>query len=334
MRPTEVRDAGRPAPLGLSRSALLASVMTVLLLATSIAPFGPGWEVFYLAFVVATAVMVRTAPVAPGSLLRRRARRRLLVVLIALIAASLALATEVGPAPERITPWCLVALVLLDLALGRATGRVAAAPDSAVDEREEQLRNRVHRQSYYMIGLLLGGGVLVASCASFTTRRWIWDAMHGGLPFAVAQVMFFLPAMTLAWQEPDGTVPDAAAPPVSRRCAAAPPVLGVASLVPLVLSVSIALAPVRVMATSSAAPSSKPGEHCVAVHSRVTVGWAIRAVIPLDGLACAGGTRAYQAYCFHRGDAHPGTADCALATTLRCSRLNRPDGTLSFTDSS
>jgi hypothetical protein len=264
-------------------------------------------------------------------LLRRRTIRRLLVVPIALIAAIMALSTEVGPVPEAITPWCLVALVLLDLALGRATGRVAAAADSAVDEREEQLRNRVHRHSYFMFGLLLGGGILVASCASFATRHWIWDAFHGGLPFALAQVMFFLPAMTLAWQEPDSTVPDPPARPVSRRGAAATAMVGVAVLVPLVLSASIALAPVRLVSTSSVTPSSKPGEQCVTVHSRLTVGWAIGAVIPVDGLACADGTRAYEEYGFNKSDCHPSTTDGAIVTTLRCSRVNGSDGAMSFT---
>jgi hypothetical protein len=327
MRPTESNPA---APFGLSLSALVALVMAVLLVVAITVPFGLGWEVFYLAFVGATALMVRKAPAAPGSLLRLRTPRRALVGLIALIAAVMTLATQSGPAPYAIIPGSLVALGLLDVALGRATRRVAAAADSAVDEREEQIRNRVHRESFWILALVLGG-VLLTNCASFATRRWIWDAFHGGLPLALAQLVFFLPAMTLAWHEPDIVAPESAGRRRSWRTTAAAAMMGVALVVPLLLSATIVLVPVRAKATSSADPSSKPGEHCVIIQARTTVGWGMGAVIPLDGLACADGTRAYESYGFNQSDCHLVTTDFAVATTTRCSRETGPDGTMRFT---
>ena len=149
MQRAEIGHDATRHPFGLSRASLVTAAVVVLLGAKVILPFG-GWETFYVPFAFATVLVVRSVPAAPGSLLRRQATRRALVTVLGVACLGLVLATPIGPAPTGVIPWLMLVVVLVNVALGQATRRIAAAPDDAVDEREEQVRNRVHRDAYWL----------------------------------------------------------------------------------------------------------------------------------------------------------------------------------------
>ena len=115
-------------------------------------------------------------------------------------------------------PVLLLLLVLLDIALGRATQRLATAADRTVDERQEALRNRAHRLAYWTFAGLVGGTLAIAQVASPLTRSWVAGALtSGGAGVAFGELLFVLPGMVLAWLEPDHLAPESAAPGLSGR---------------------------------------------------------------------------------------------------------------------
>src|SRR5258708_13747530 len=82
--------------------------------------------------------------------------------------------------------------------LGRATQRVASAPDEIVDERQEALRNRAYGIAYWILAAAVLPIVIIPQAAGPDSRQWLQDALRHGGPPAFFQLLFFLPAMVFA----------------------------------------------------------------------------------------------------------------------------------------
>jgi len=182
----------------------------------------------YLALVLVTASVMRGVRHGPGGWLAQRLVRRCLVVLILGVCVVL---TAVPPLPKPSPTtasgpgpivFLFLVLVGLNIALGRATQRIAAAPDSAVDERQEALRNRAHTIAYVIYATVVGGTAVIADMASSNSRAWLEGSLSTGGGFiTLLELLFVLPAMVLAFidtgpvsREPLDQVRD-------RTCAAA-----------------------------------------------------------------------------------------------------------------
>ncbi len=156
----------------------------------------------YLVLALATAKALRSVRTEPGSWLGRRSVRRHLVVALAADCGALMASTVWQPAlgPALVL---VIVLVLLDVALGRATQRLATASDKLLDERQQALRDRAHRLAYWILAMAVGGTIAVADVATPQSRAWLENALTFGGMVVFLQLLFVLPAMTLAWLEPD-----------------------------------------------------------------------------------------------------------------------------------
>lgn len=288
----------------------------------------------YLLFILATAFVVRSVAVEPGAWLGLRVVRRGLVIVIALI--TLDFLNMRATDYINVGTGLLVLLALGDLALGRATRRIATADADRIDERQEALRNRAHRIAYAILAISVGLVVFVAEVATPGTRRWLADAMSGGAFVTFIQLVFFLPAMVIAWIEPD-RIGDEDAPRMrNTRAGFAYGMVTIAVVLPVLLSLSLALAPIR---TSSVikpqpAPESPTGastDRCTYFEARKQVGIGFGATIPLTAVACWNGTTAFEDWGLNSSDCLPNRTEFVNATTIECRRTTGPDGTLHFT---
>jgi hypothetical protein len=305
--------------------------LILMILAFSLLFAIPGfyWFTIYAVFVVATVFVVRSVPVEPGMWLGRRSVRRGLVLLTTLIALSFLARPYVDPNVGG--NLLLLLLVLCDLALGRATRRMASAPDWVIDERQEALRNHAHRLAYWMLAVAAGVTVLVADSVSPDTRRWLEDGIRGAGPVVTfIQFLFFLPAMVLAWLEPDRlTGVDAPVLRWGRRAAIATTMVAVALLTPLVLSLGLAVAPTHTSTYSRVDIGN--GGLCRYFDARKQVGLGIGATIPLSAVVCWDGATASEVWGLNSSDCNPQVTDFAMVSTTTCRRTTGPDGTLRFT---
>src|SRR5258708_2499745 len=109
---------------GIYGSDALVAILVVLVLGLFLGPlfmFG-GITPVYAIFIIATIILVRSVPVEPGALLRRRRVRRTLVAAIVIACAGLAATPAVYEAP------LLRAVALFDVILGRAPPPVPSPP--------------------------------------------------------------------------------------------------------------------------------------------------------------------------------------------------------------
>jgi hypothetical protein len=140
---------------------------------------------------------------------RTRPGRRLLVGALALFNLVLLAMSALGVT----TPlsFAVVGLILAtDILLLYVTRKVADLPDSAVDEREEAVRNHAYRLSYravmYMSVFAAG---LVAVLASLGDPNGVLHTFAANTALVIAacvagsQLIAFLPTMVLAWTESD-----------------------------------------------------------------------------------------------------------------------------------
>src|ERR1700687_2789735 len=155
----------------------------------------------YLVFVLATAVVVRSVEVEPGAWLGLRAVRRGLVLVIALITLDFLAIRAIDFNQVGIA--LLFLLILADVALGRATRRIASADEDRIDERQEALRNHAHRIAYAILAISVGLVLLTAEVATPGLRRWLAESLGGGGVVSFIHLLFFSPAMVIAWLEPD-----------------------------------------------------------------------------------------------------------------------------------
>jgi hypothetical protein len=256
----------------------------------------------YLLLVVVTWGVVAGARHQPGSWLERRGVRRAVVAAITadcvgLIATSLP-GLQVGSVPLLL----LIFLVLLNIALGNATERMASAPDGSVDERQEALRNRAHRLAYPVFATVVGA-LLIADVASTPSRQWAEHVLGSGGLFVLLELLFVLPGMVLAVIEP---APPPAESDIPRRPRAANVQARVAiALVvmvfalPVLASVGVVVLPLVTTSSSVSSPSGPPppGQpfdpaSCRSYSAQVSVGWGVSASLEYSGQACWGGNTA------------------------------------------
>lgn len=290
----------------------------------------------YAALVLITAAALHRGSGVPGSLLGRRAVRRSVVAVQGAICVALLLgALWASTAGQALL---ISVLVLLDVTLGRATQRVATAPDAAVDEREEAVRNRAHVHAYRLLAVAVAvvAAILVVGTAASPAR---WSLAHILTPGGVAacvQLLFGLPAMMLAWSEPDRLAPEPGASVENPWPAISLVLLAVTIATPFLLSLTPALLPPRISATTSPprygpAVAAADLTGCREFLAGATVGVGVEARIPLHAEACWDGHRAYEVWGMNRSDCTPAVTMLATVTPARCSRVTAPDGTLAFT---
>ena len=280
----------------------------------------------YALFVAFTIRTVRRLPVEPGIWLGRRAVRRGLVALIALVCLDFA----IGPALlSGAGALLFLLLVLCDVALGRATSRIASAREDAVDERQEALRNRAFRAAYAVFALAIGGSVLIAYVWSPDSRAWMATRLSGGAILVFLQLLFFLPAMTVAWMEPD-RLGDEPAPARARRGLErlAMGMVGAAVLLPIVLSLTL-LGPFRTVEHVEPIVGMPHGS-CQYFHAEKQVGILFGATQALNAVACSDGIRAEEAWGLNSSDCLPSSAVFVEVLSTRCSRTTDSNGTLRF----
>src|SRR5258708_11914159 len=130
--------------------------------------------------------------------------------------------------------------------LGRATQRVASAPDEIVDERQEALRNRAYGIAYWILAAAVLPIVIIAQAAGPDSRQWLQDALRNGGALAFFELLFFLPAMVFAWLEADIAEDDDRVP--TRRLAprlAATAMIALALAAPVLFALSVVVLPVQ-----------------------------------------------------------------------------------------
>ena len=300
----------------------------------------------YLILVLVTAIVVRSVRAEPGSWLGRRTVRRCLVVLLAVACVALVATpsptTPTTPAGSSGLFVLFLLLIVLNVALGRATQRIATAPDATVDERQEALRNRAHRIAYGIFAIGVGGTALIADIASAQSRSWLGTSLGGGGFIAFLELLFVLPAMVLAFLEPGRISQDsadgAAGTNPSARARLAAGLLGLTLALPFVLSLGVLVVPLQGSSSSGApldaigAPSTPSSStHCREFFAVRTAGVAVTAEIFLHTEVCWDGHTASEAYGMNASDCMPIATVLAVVTTTLCERATRPDGTLSFT---
>jgi hypothetical protein len=288
----------------------------------------------YLLFLLATAFVVRTVEVEPGAWLGMRSVRRGLVVVLALITLDLLTMQTTDFANVGIA--LLVLLALGDIALGRATRRLATADEDRIDERQEAMRNRAHRIAYAILATSVTLTVVVAEVATPETRRWLTDALNGGAIASFIQLLFFSPAMVIAWIEPD-RITDEDGPRIRRdlRPRIAYGMVALAVVLPLLMSLSLALAPVRVSAFTRpepalVSPSAARADQCTYFYARAQAGVGFGATVPLTAVACWNGTIAYEQWGLNGSDCLQSGTEATTATTIECRRTTGSDGSLHF----
>ena len=286
----------------------------------------------YAILVLATAAALRGGNREPGSWLGRRVvRRSLVAVQSANCVALLVSGLWSSPAGQAVL---VVVLVLLDVALGWATQRVATAPDAALDERQEALRNHAHVLSYRLLGVVLIV-ILIAGVATPPTRWWLEHVVTLGGIAVFMQLLFGLPAMVLACIEPDRFAPESEARLRDSWAPISLALLALAVATPFVFSLTPVLFPARISASTSL-PTYSPLNPAVIPNCReflasADVGAGIGATIPLHAEACWDGRHAYEVWGMNRSDCLIEDSTLTTVTSARCARVTEPDGTLRFT---
>jgi hypothetical protein len=313
--------------------AALILILVGLGVLASMAVFGATF--LYVVYLLVTVFVARSVPVEPGAWLGVRVVRRGLVVVTALITLDFLAMSLADFRAFGLT--LLVALALCDLALGRATRRIATADLDHLDERQKALRNRAHRIAYVILALSVGLVVTVAELASPSTRRWLSDAIGAGGLFSFIQLLFFLPAMVIAWIEPDRIADEEATRIRKNRWARiAYSMVAIAVVLPIVFAISLALAPVRVSTFTQPQSDfvSQTGTfagHCKYFDARAQVGIGFTATIPLTAVACWNGTTAFEDWGLNNSDCHPAGFEMVIDATRECRRVTGSDGSLRFT---
>jgi hypothetical protein len=310
--------AKRPGPAGVLLA--LAVALLVLVIVTLGAAGGSDIPSIlptlgYLTLLFVTWGMVAGVRREPGSWLGRRAVRRGVVVAIAADCVGVVATSSPGAQLGSATVLLLLFLVLLNIALGRATERMATAPDGSVDERQEALRNRAHRLAYPVFAVIVGA-LLLADVVSTQSRTRTEHVLGSGGLFIFLELLFVLPAMVLAVIEAAPPPPEPGAPArpraanVQARVAVALVVMVFA--LPFLASVGVVVLPPHnsaVLNTSPPVPppqiSGTPGAPgagdqqvtsppCGEFMSTVYAGWGVSAELPVFAAACWDGHRAFE----------------------------------------
>ena len=120
------------------------------------------------------------------------------------------------------------------------------------------MRNRAHRIAYVVFAVAVGGSLAVADVASQQTRSWLGSSIAGGGFVAFLELLFVLPAMVLAFLEPEFRPSDVReamdAPRRSRGTRIALTLLTLTVGLPFLMSVFVAVLPPRTATTIQASP--------------------------------------------------------------------------------
>jgi hypothetical protein len=304
----------------------------------------------YLLLVLVTWAVVAGVRREPGSWLGRRAVRRTLVAAIAADCVGLVASSRTGSELGSATLLLLIFLVLLNIALGNATERMATASESAIDERQEGLRNRAHRLAYPVFAGVVCV-LLLADVASTPSREWAEHALGSGGFFVFLELLFVLPAMVLAFIEPAPPPPESDVPVRPRRvnvqARVAVALVLLVLVLPLMGSVAVVVLPLR---TSSHVSTPEPGHvlsgtpaspspptpqviplTCHTFNAKVEAGWGVYAELPVSAQACWDGSSATEEYGMNQGDCMMGGGLLVAVTREQCTRTTGADGTLTFT---
>ena len=293
----------------------------------------------YLVLVLVTCVMLRMTRREPGAWLGRRSVRRALVALIAATCVGL-LASPSYTGGRTVPPSdelaLLLLLVVLNVSLGTATQRVATAPDTTVDERQEAMRNRAHRIAYAIFAVAVGGTVVVADVASEQTRSWLGSSAGGGGVIVFLELLFVLPAIVMAFLEPAYPAVDfrdLGHRPHDRRGRTAMALLALTVAIPVVLSLAIAVLPPSTSTTLAPTTdgSVSGATACREFYANSHVGVGIEATLPLHAMVCWNGKRAFETFGMNNSDCLGSSSVLTTATTTQCARTTTADGTLAFT---
>lgn len=314
--------------------AVILLLLVVPIVAFGLSGLGGTWgAIGYLAFAVITTWTLRSVRREPGSWLGRRAVRRGVVVgLLAVCAALVAVGALPGSLASGSFLFLLLLLVLLNVALGQATLRMATAPATAVDERQEALRNRAHTIAYALLAVVVGGSLAIGQLAGPVTRSWVTSALtSGGAAVALLELLFVLPGMVVAWLEPDHVPAEAGTSGVDGRGRLALAMLAVTIVWPVVLSLGVVVLPVRTTSWESPAVFANGADRCRELMASAEVGMGVGARIPVHGAACWDGQRAHQSWGFNASDCLIGSGLMVTSTLAECTRTTDAEGTLRFT---
>lgn len=308
----------RPGPAGVLL--ILAVALLGIVLVPLVASGGSGIPsilptVGYLVMLVVTWGLVASVRREPGSWLGRRSIRRVVVAAIAADCVGVVATSSPGARIGSATVLLLLFLVLLNIALGRATERLATAPDGSVDERQEALRNHAHRLAYPVFGVLVGA-LLIADVVSTPSREWAEHVLGTGVFFVFVELLFVLPGMVLAVIEPAPPPPESDAPARPRaanlRARVAVVLVAMVFLLPFLASVGVVVLPVhsspvtnildlapppQVSGTPGALGAGDPpltSPPCGSFMSEVYAGWVVYAELPVFANACWNGHRAFE----------------------------------------
>ncbi len=215
--------------------------------------------------------------------------------------------------------------------LGRATQRVASAPDNVVDERQEALRNRAHAIAYWILAAAVLPIVVVAQVAGPDSRQWLQDSLRNGGALAFFELLFFLPAMVFAWLETDAAESDDNVPTRWLRSnILATAMVALALVAPVIFALSVIVLPVRTTAFVRSGPGGTPGVTCAEFRALSQVGVGESASLPLAAGACWDGKKAFEEWGMNRSDCQLANTDGAFVETTACSRTTGTDGALRF----
>jgi hypothetical protein len=311
------------------RPEVLTTAVALLLLvaAAGLASLTPAtlWVSAYLLFVVITIVAVRAVPIEPGSWMRRRPVRRALVLLIVAACLTTAIAAQ---RMQGATFLIVLLLAFCDLALGRSTQRLATSPDERVDEWQEKLRDRSHRLAYWVLAAITIPVVLAAYVATTQTRSWLSVGLSGQLLVPFFELLFCLPAMVIAWSQPDPIFEFLAPPRKIAWLRGLVTAMAVIALVgPVVLSASVALWPLATVVHSEAAQASR----CHYFRETSTAGIGVEAQHVTSAVVCWNGKRAHGLWGLSGADCGFVDAVMATARVIACRRTVSPSGTLTYT---
>ncbi|MBS3966435.1 MAG: hypothetical protein KGZ60_04190 [Truepera sp.] len=126
--------------------------------------------------------------------------RRSLVIIAYLSLLSFVLTQLLGEEVAQALRWAFICLYLvLVFTLAYATGLLDAMQSRYLDERQETLRNRAHRLAFVPVNYFVLGILLSLNLAN----HWFEEPVFIALVSALGTAIFTLPAVIIAWLEPD-----------------------------------------------------------------------------------------------------------------------------------
>lgn len=239
----------------------------------------------------------------------------------------------------------VVGLVVIDVALIRATGGLAFARRRSLDERQTALRDLAHRRGFRLLGPAFLVGLLLwfpgSALAAWHTLSFpqVDRGISGRLILGVLELVAMMPTLVIAWMEP-------VAPGTGRRGTFATPAVAASGALVAWLLI-VAAAPVQRAAPNAVLVGlTASGATCRHFIAGRTVGAAFGATVGTHVEVCWNGS---QAFVVGDGSPAPGglaqlrgdpdlTAcgadswgDFAFVTGPTCTARTSADGTLHYT---